>query len=414
MFQKMNKLTLKANKQNSAVEINLPSSKSESNRLLIMQALVNNSFRINGLSSADDTKLLQSALASSASDVNVGMAGTAYRFLCAFFAIQEGKKVRLSGADRMHERPIGVLVNALRKLGAQINYLEKEGYPPLEIVGKKLSGGELKLDASVSSQFVSALLLIAPYLSTTLKVELSELVSKPYVDLTVSLMKRLNAEIHFKGKLITVIPSKYSSKVKLEVEKDWSSAAFFYQMAALANSPKITFEGLSENSLQGDRRLASIFEYFGVKTVFTATGVELIKGTEVQKSLSLDLTDCPDLIPSVAVSAAILCDFAEIKGVQTLRIKESDRVSALKNELDKIGVKVKELGKDRIQIIPKKEININLGPAFSTYNDHRMAMCLAPLAVIFKEIEIENPKVVSKSFPHFWEELEKCGVVYID
>jgi len=304
-------------------------------------------------------------------------------------------------------------VDALRKLGAQISYLEKEGYPPLEIVGKKLSGGELKVDASVSSQFVSALLLIAPYLSTTLKVGLSELVSKPYVDLTVSLMKRLNAEIHFKGKLITVIPSKYSSKVELEVEKDWSSAAFFYQMLALTNIPKITFVGLSENSLQGDRRLASVFESFGVKTVFTTTGVELIKGPEVQQSLTLDLTDCPDLIPSVAVTAAILCDFAEIKGVQTLRIKESDRVSALKNELDKIGVKVKELGKDTIQIIPKKEIDINLKVAFSTYNDHRMAMCLAPLAVLFNEVEIENPKVVSKSFPHFWEELEKCGVVKI-
>lgn len=409
----MDNLSLKAIKQNSAVEINLPSSKSESNRLLIMQALANNLFKINGLSLAEDTKLLQRALQSSEQHLNVGMAGTAYRFLCAFFAIQEGKKVRLSGADRMHERPIGILVNALRELGAEINYLEKEGFPPLEVIGKKLSGGELKIDASVSSQFVSAILLVAPYLTEPLKVKLSDLVSKPYVELTVSLMKRLNADVDFKGNIISVLPSCYSSKVELEVEKDWSSAAFFYQMAALANSPKITFEGLSENSLQGDRRLASVFESFGVKTVFTTTGVELIKGTEVQKSLSLDLTDCPDLIPSVAVSAAILCDFAEIKGVQTLRIKESDRVSALKNELDKIGVKVKELGKDRIQIIPKKEININLGPAFSTYNDHRMAMCLAPLAVIFKEIEIENPKVVSKSFPHFWEEFEKCGVVKI-
>lgn len=410
----MDNLSLKAIKQNSAVEINLPSSKSESNRLLIMQALANNLFKINGLSLAEDTKLLQRALQSSEQHLNVGMAGTAYRFLCAFFAIQEGKKVRLSGADRMHERPIGILVDALRKLGAQINYLEKEGYPPLEIVGKKLSGGKLKLDASVSSQFVSALLLIAPYLSTTLKVELSELVSKPYVDLTVSLMKRLNADVDFKDNLISVLPSSYYFKGEVEVEKDWSSAAFFYQMAALTNIPKITFEGLSENSLQGDRRLASIFKSFGIKTVFTTTGVELIKGTEVQKSLSLDLTDCPDLIPSVAVTAAVLCDFAEIKGVQTLRIKESDRVSALKNELDKIGVKVKELGKDRIQIIPKMEININLRPTFSTYNDHRMAMCLAPLAVLFNELEIENPKVVGKSFPHFWEELEKCGVVCAD
>ena len=407
----MEKLTLTSSAEFRESVISLPGSKSESNRLLIMQALANNSFRINGLSSADDTKLLQSALASSASDVNVVMAGTAYRFLCAYFAIQEGKRVRLSGANRMHERPIGILVDALRELGAEINYLEKEGYPPLEITGKKLSGGELSIDASVSSQFVSAILLIAPYLTDPLKIKLSDLVSKPYVDLTVSLMKRLNAELDFKGKVISVSPSKYSSKVKLEVEKDWSSAAFFYQMAALTNIPKITFEGLSENSLQGDRRLASVFESFGVKTVFTTTGVELIKGTEVQKSLSLDLTDCPDLIPSVAVSAAILCDFAEIKGVQTLRIKESDRVSALKNELDKIGVKVKELGKDRIQIIPKKEIDINLKVAFSTYNDHRMAMCLAPLAVLFNELEIENPKVVSKSFPHFWEELEKCGVV---
>lgn len=407
----MEKLTLTSSAEFRESVISLPGSKSESNRLLIMQALANNSFRINGLSSADDTKLLQSALASSASDVNVGMAGTAYRFLCAYFAIQEGKRVRLSGANRMHERPIGVLVNALRELGAEINYLEKEGYPPLEITGKKLSGGELSIDASVSSQFVSAILLIAPYLTDPLKIKLSDLVSKPYVDLTVSLMKRLNAELDFKGKVISVSPSKYSSKVKLEVEKDWSSAAFFYQMAALTNIPKITFEGLSENSLQGDRRLASVFESFGVKTVFTTTGVELIKGTEVQKSLSLDLTDCPDLIPSVAVSAAILCDFAEIKGVQTLRIKESDRVSALKNELDKIGVEVKEIGKEYIQIISNKEIDYSIKPAFSTYNDHRMAMCLAPLAVLFNEVEIENPKVVSKSFPHFWEELEKCGVV---
>src|SRR5690554_7449249 len=260
MFQKMDKLILKAIKQNSAVKVNLPSSKSESNRLLIMQALANNLFKINGLSLAEDTKLLQRALQSSEQHLNVGMAGTAYRFLCAYFSIQEGKRVRLSGANRMHERPIGVLVNALRELGAEINYLEKEGYPPLEITGKKLSGGELSIDASVSSQFVSAILLIAPYLTDPLKIKLSDLVSKPYVDLTVSLMKRLNAELDFKGKVISVSPSKYTSKVELKVEKDWSSAAFFYQMAALTNIPKITFEGLSENSLQGDRRLASIFK----------------------------------------------------------------------------------------------------------------------------------------------------------
>lgn len=266
------------------------------------------------------------------------------------------------------------------------------------------------MDGSVSSQFISALLLIAPVLSSPLTLELKTLVSKPYVDLTIALMKKGNAKVQKNENLIQVEASEYSSENAIEVEADWSSAAFFYQIMTFTRISKMELLGLKKDSFQGDKRLAEIFHAFGVETIFKADSVCLQQSDHLQKTLQLDLSDCPDLIPSVAVTAAILCEETIIKGVQTLRIKESDRVDALKNELSKLGVEISEISDHSIQLRGKAKIDIKEKITFSTYNDHRMAMCLAPLAFLFEEIEIESPDVVHKSFPHFWEELLKCGV----
>jgi 3-phosphoshikimate 1-carboxyvinyltransferase len=309
----------------------------------------------------------------------------------------------------MKKRPIGILVDALRQLGADITYLEEVGYPPLKIQGKALQGGKLSMDGSVSSQFISALLLIAPALSSPLTVELKSLVSKPYVDLTIALMKKGNAKVRKNENFIQLEPTQYQSEQAVKVEADWSSAAFFYQIMAFSTILKMELLGLKKDSFQGDKRLAEIFNAFGVETTFNADSVYLQQSDRLQKTLQLDLSDCPDLIPSVVVTAAILCENATIKGVQTLRIKESDRVAALKNELSKIGVEISEISDHSIRIQGKvKEVKGKI--AFSTYKDHRMAMCLALLVFIFEEVEIENPSVVQKSFPHFWEALKKCGV----
>lgn len=408
----MEKHSLKIAAKVKAVKIDLPTSKSESNRLLIMQALANNAFPILKLSTAEDTLLLQAALSTKEKVIDVGMAGTAFRFLTAYFSAQKGRKTILTGAERMKKRPIGILVDALRQLGADITYLETAGFPPLEIQGKDLKGGKLSIDGSVSSQFVSALLLIAPNLSSPLTIEMNTLVSKPYVDLTMELMKKLNAKVQMSKNSIQIEASSYHAEQAVEVEADWSSAAFFYQIMAFSSLSSIELPGLKKDSFQGDKRLAELYKAFGVETVFKADTVQLHKNDQLQKEFQVDLSDCPDLIPSVAVTAAVLCENVLIKGVQTLRIKESDRVEALKLELKQIGVELIEISDHSVQIQGKAEIDNSEKLTFSTYNDHRMAMCLAPLIFCFEEIEIENPSVVLKSFPHFWEELKKCGVQF--
>lgn len=389
------------------VSIELPFSKSISNRLLIAQALSNFAFDIRDLSEAEDTDLLKMALSNNTNDINVGMAGTAFRFLTAYFAIKS-ENVNLTGAKRMKERPIGELVDQLRLMGAQIDYLENEGYPPLNIQGKELEGGLIHIDASISSQYVTALMLIAPYLKNGLQIHLEgEIVSLPYIDITISLMRLLNVVVHRDDRLISIEAGAYESLNKVYVERDWSSAAFIYQMVALSgNACKI--EGLQKNSIQGDKLCSEIFESLGVETRFDSDGIQLMPKNIPNDTLQLDLRACPDLIPSVIITASQKLKELTIKGVSTLRIKESNRVKALQNELAKIGTIVEEIGGDELKVISSKS-NLD-GFQFKTYNDHRIAMCLAPLVLSSDSITIENPVVVGKSFPGYWEQFKKFNI----
>ncbi|MBL4709686.1 MAG: 3-phosphoshikimate 1-carboxyvinyltransferase [Flavobacteriales bacterium] len=395
----------------SRVEIDLPYSKSEANRLLIAQAISENAIQIEALSDAEDTRILADALKLDALEINVGMAGTAFRFLTAYFSIQEGKERILTGAKRMKERPIGILVDQLRVLGAEISYLEKEGYPPLKISGKQLKGGELKIDASVSSQYITALLLIAPKLSGGLRLKLTgQLVSLPYIDLTIALQQKLGVNSKRNASIISIEEGNYASKAPLQLERDWSSAAFFYQFVAF-NRQALRLKGVTQDTAQGDKACSSIFKKLGVETVFDKEGA-ILKPVFIENpnELVLDLTETPDLIPSVAVCASQLINKTTIIGTQTLYIKESNRVEALKVELNKVGVEIIELDGTSIQIHKAVKINTVDLIQFSSYNDHRMAMCIGPLVCLYEKLSIDKLSVVEKSFPHFWREFNKLGV----
>ncbi|MFT6166869.1 MAG: 3-phosphoshikimate 1-carboxyvinyltransferase [Vicingaceae bacterium] len=393
----------------SVSEIDLPSSKSISNRLLIARSLSKNRVPLTNLSTANDTLELQNALNSSAEIIDVGMAGTAFRFLTAFYAMNDEKRI-LTGAKRMKERPIEVLVDQLRSLGANIDYQEREGFPPLQIQKGELKGGKRAIDASVSSQYISAVLLIAPYLEDGLELTLQgEIVSSPYIDLTISLQQQLNVNSFRKGNKIIVKPGKYYSQQEITVEADWSSAAFFYQFAAFS-CRSIFIKNLNPNSLQGDVECWKIFIDFGVVTEFVNGGALLtFDPMLIASELTLDLTRTPDLIPSVAVTASQLLKKITIVGTKTLYIKECNRVEALKVELLKIGSVLNELDGNSFEILGSKMTGQVREVAFSTYNDHRMAMSLAPLAV-YGKVTLDHKKVVEKSFPTFWIALEKAGI----
>jgi 3-phosphoshikimate 1-carboxyvinyltransferase len=397
------------NSSNTIPEIELPSSKSISNRLLIASALSSNKIELVNLSDARDTVELQNALSSTSGTVDVGMAGTAYRFLTAYFALQTEKRI-LTGASRMKERPIGILVEELRKLGANVKYLDREGFPPLEISDGNIKGGKLTMDASVSSQYISALLLVAPYLDSGLEIDLmGEVVSYPYIDLTIALQNQLSVTAFRKENKVVVLPGDYSSKKEIVVEADWSSAAFFYQLVAFSEK-SLFIKNLNPNSQQGDVACWKLFQNFGVSTNFVNNGALLsYDSTLLKRELQLDLTKTPDLIPSIAVTASQLLDKITIIGTKTLYIKESNRVEALRNELLKVGALLNELNGNSLEIISSRLMLTNAPITFSTYNDHRMAMCLAPLA-IYTKVQLDQKMVVEKSFPNFWIELEKFGI----
>ncbi len=390
-------------------EIDLPGSKSISNRLLIARALSNGQIRLVKLSTAQDTLELQNALNSDAEIIDVGLAGTAFRFLTAYYSMK-AENIILTGAKRMKERPIGVLVEQLRALGANINYREKEGFPALQIRNGKLKGGKRSIDASVSSQYISALLLIAPYLEGGLELTLvGNVVSFPYIDLTISLQQLLNIEVYRKGNTITVSRGVYQSEQAVIVESDWSSAAFFYQYVSFSGK-SLFIKHINSKSFQGDVACWSIFKSFGVVTEFKDGGAFLsFDSSLVENELTFDLTETPDLIPSVVVTASQLVEKITIIGTKTLYIKESNRVEALKNELIKMGSVLTEIDGNSFEISGSKMIKPQEKIVFSTYNDHRIAMCLAPLA-IFDNIKLEDKKVVEKSFPTFWKELAKVGI----
>jgi 3-phosphoshikimate 1-carboxyvinyltransferase len=391
-------------------KIDLPSSKSISNRLLIAQALSGNTIVLENLSEAEDTVLLQKALASNEETVNVGMAGTAFRFLTAYYSVSKVTRI-LTGSERMLKRPIGVLVEKLKKLGADITYLKNDGFPPLKIVGKRLKGGPLSIDASVSSQYISALLLIAPHLENGLQLRLKgEVVSLPYIDLTIDLQQQIGIDINRDGSLISVKNGAHTSNLQMVVEADWSSAAFFYQIVALSRK-SLFINNLSPTSRQGDINCFKIFEELGVKTEFLKEGALLTQHAhQIQSILNLDMTETPDLIPPVAVVASQLCSKISITGTKTLYIKECNRVAALKTELAKLSVELNEVDGNCFEIQRSdKTMEYEKGLSFLSYDDHRMAMSLAPLAIRYK-IEIDSLDVVVKSFPTYWIEMKKVGI----
>ena len=376
-------------------EITLPSSKSISNRALIIKALSGLSFEIENLSMANDTQILQQLLADkNRTTFDVGHAGTAMRFLTAYLAIQQGEFI-LTGSERMQQRPIKILVDALTTLGADITYLKNEGFPPLKIIGKTLSGGEITIDGSISSQYISALMMIAPYIKNGLKINFEgQVASKPYLDMTAEMVK------DFKAGFV--------------VEPDWSSASYWYSMVALAKDAEITLLGLKKKSLQGDSVVAEIFEKFGVKTEYLPSGIRLTKLPNFglpASNFQLNFSNCPDLAQTVAVASAALNIPVKLTGLSTLRIKETDRIAALQIELTKLGFKVEVDGDDLIINSHSGKIQqLNHWSSISirTYNDHRMAMAFAPLSLL-SPITIENPDVVVKSYPNFWQDLKNVG-----
>jgi len=382
-------------------------SKSESNRLLILQQLFSR-ITISNLSDSDDTHHLQHALSTQDSEINIGHAGTAMRFLTAFFAAQKNRTVILSGSDRMHNRPIKILVDALKDLEAEISYVDKEGYPPLKITGKELKENKVQINGNVSSQYISALLLIASSLPEGLTVELlGEITSIPYIKMTLSLLNQIGIETSFEGQTIQVKPHQNSKQQDLVVESDWSSASYFYSIIALSDiGSEIRLSSYKKQSLQGDAVLADIYEHFGVSTTFDENSIILKKVAKSKKELlKLDLNKAPDIAQTIAVTCFGLGVSCDLDGLHTLKIKETDRLEALKNELTKLGAII-SVTNDSLYLEGSSKIISNV--SIETYNDHRMAMAFAPLAMLMP-INILDANVVTKSYRNFWEDLQQIG-----
>jgi 3-phosphoshikimate 1-carboxyvinyltransferase len=391
--------------------VHLPTSKSISNRLLIMSALSGNRLHLKGLSESDDTSVMDEILKSSSFNHNTGHAGTAMRFLTAYFACKPGEVI-LTGSERMKNRPIGVLVDLLREIGAHIQYTEKQGYPPLKITGGKLKGGKRSISGEISSQYISALLLIAPYLPGGLELVMKgNVVSASYINLTLQLMKRAGIKYAWNKNNIKIEEGIYQPGI-FEIEPDWSGASYWYEMVALAHKADIFIPGLKSDSLQGDSALKTIFEKLGVKTTFEPEGINLIKIKHSHEFFEYDFTLNPDLVQTLIPACVLQNVPFRFTGTQTLRIKETDRILAMHNEMKKFGVRLEftDSGEwiewdGKTQFTPKKGILID------TYDDHRMAMAFAPISLRTGNILINEPKVVSKSYPGFWNDIKSAGVL---
>ena len=388
-------------------KINVSGSKSESNRLLILKSLFPN-LQLKNLSNSDDSKYLKKALEENKSTVDISHAGTAMRFLTAYFAAKEGKEVILTGSERMQNRPIRILVDALRSLGAEISYLKKEGYPPLKIQGKKIRKKHVRIHGNVSSQYISALLLMAPGLENGLEIELlGKITSVPYINMTLALLRDLGIKCHWEDQVIRVAHKKSIPDASVTVESDWSSASYFYSLAALSQEAKITLHAYKKSSLQGDSSLVEIYKHFGVDTIFGDHSITLVKNEIELKPLTLDLANCPDLAQTVAVSCFGLGMACDLSGLHTLKIKETDRLVALQNELEKLGAKVR-ITDNSLHLEESGVINENV--SIDTYDDHRMAMAFAPLCLRVPII-INNAEVVTKSYTDFWKDFESVLIL---
>ncbi len=378
-------------------------SKSESNRLSILQKLFNN-LTIENISNSDDTKHLLEALSSDNKVVDIGHAGTAMRFLTAYFSVKNRSEIVLTGSERMQNRPVKILVEALQSLGADIQYLGKPGFPPLKIKGGNINGNKVKIQGNVSSQYISALLLIAPSLQNGLMIVLlGEVTSVPYIKMTLALLDDIGISYTWNDNIINIEPVKSIKHKTIVVESDWSSASYFYSLIALSEAgTTLSLSSYKKGSLQGDSVLIDIYKHFGVATKFDNDKVILTKKSIDPKPLSLNLIDYPDLAQTIAVTCFGLGIACDLTGLPTLKIKETDRLAALKTELEKLGAQV-EITDKSLHLKQSDHINKNI--AIDTYNDHRMAMAFAPLALKVP-ITINNAEVVTKSFTNFWDVFE--------
>ncbi|MGB6151521.1 MAG: 3-phosphoshikimate 1-carboxyvinyltransferase [Pricia sp.] len=403
------KLQLSAPPSNPiSANIEITGSKSESNRCLLLRALYPK-ISIENLSNSDDAEVMEKGLQIQNGTVDIHHAGTAMRFLTGYFASQEGKEVTLTGSQRMTERPVKVLVEALRSLGADIAYEKNEGYPPISIKGQKLVEKRVSLPANISSQYITSLLLIAPSLENGLELELiGKITSVPYIKMTLGLLSQIGVESKFEGNTITVSPKSNVASTLLTVESDWSSASYYYSIMALSEvGSKIRLSSYKKNSLQGDSVLSEIYRDFGVETIFSENHILLKKTAEcTMKRVNCDLANAPDIAQTIAVTCFGLGIGCHLTGLHTLKIKETDRLEALHTELTKLGADISVTDKSltlRPSGVTKEHV------AIDTYNDHRMAMAFAPMALKCP-IMINDAEVVSKSYPDFWEDLKAVRI----
>lgn len=411
MSHKSIKLTHQTKQVSGTVQ--LTGSKSESNRALIIQALSNGKVTIENISNADDTVLLTQALkdanatSSDSKTIDIGPAGTAMRFMTSYLNLLPGKFI-LTGTERMQQRPIGILVDALKTIGADIHYSKKAGFPPLQIEGKLFQGKDkVSIQGNVSSQYISSLLLIASALKKGLTIDIEgELTSRPYVTMTLNMLNEAGIQHNWTENSIT-IQHQEAKETTIYIEPDWSAASYWYAMVALAEKGEIYLPGLKKNSLQGDIAIAEIMEHFGVKTTFQEKGILLEKTPLKSDKTLFDFKECPDLAQTVVVVAAVLRRNVSFTGLETLKIKETDRIAALQNEIAKFGASLTADGET--YHLNADQVNEPGKISIATYEDHRMAMAFAPLALVFNDIHIEEPQVVEKSYPMYWEHLTAQG-----
>ena len=396
-------------KKSKSIEgaLKISGSKSESNRLLALRGFASY-FEINNISDSDDTNAMISAMNSNQEKIDIGHAGTAMRFLTSYFSSIKNSSVILTGSKRMRERPISILVDALRELDIDISYLENEGYPPIKINGKVIKRKEVNLPANVSSQYISSLMMLGVSLENGLVINLStEITSLPYIEMTKKIIERIGGSVKFKSNQI-LIDSLSNKKIPNQlVESDWSSASYFYSIVALSDLSDLTLNTYYKNSIQGDSDVVEIYKKFGVKTTYMNNKIHLSKSDyKNEKKISLDLLNNPDLAQTIVVTCLGLGIDCDLYGLHTLKIKETDRLKALKSEIDKFGVDKIEITDNSLHLENNSKLKSSV--SIDTYDDHRMAMSFAPLSLV-NPIIINDPMVVTKSYNNFWNDLEKLG-----
>ena len=416
----MDRLQLNLKSDKLVGELAISGSKSISNRVLIMNALADADGQFTNLSTSGDTQLMLRVLEQIKTCahsriplvVDARNAGTVYRFLTAYLAVSNGLWL-LTGDDRMKQRPIHPLVDGLRSLGAELHYASHENYPPLRIKGKQFNGGEVNIDPSMSSQFASALMMIGLYLKGGLKIRFkSKPVSEPYLKMTANIMQEFGADVRWSGNQVEISKGEYKVE-NYHIEPDWSSASYWYEMAALSREANLLLTGFTKESVQGDQICAKLFERLGVKTIFEKKGIRLIRNQEMTKFFEYDFSDIPDLVPAIAVTCALKGIPSKFSGVEHLRIKESDRVLSLKNELQKIDAQLVETDYG-FELMPCKTGFKQRKLTFDTHNDHRIAMSFAPLFFKFGSVTINDPSTVNKSYPSFWEHIQQLGPATVE